>query len=90
VKQVAEGVWQLRGFPPDAINVYLAEDVLIDAATRHAGRRILWRMKERAVAAHALTHAHPDHLGSSDEACGKLGIPYWVGERTCRKPSGQR
>ena len=39
MKQVAEGVWQLRGFPPNAINVYLAEDVLIDAGTRHSGRR---------------------------------------------------
>ena len=25
------GVWQLRGCPPNAINVYLVEDVLIDA-----------------------------------------------------------
>ena len=41
VKQLAAGVWQLRGFPPNAINVYLVEDVLIDAATRRAGKRIL-------------------------------------------------
>ena len=29
--------------------------------------------------AHALTHAHPDHQGASDEVCGKLRIPFWVG-----------
>jgi glyoxylase-like metal-dependent hydrolase (beta-lactamase superfamily II) len=29
------------------------------------------------VSVHALTHAHPDHLGSSDEVCGRLDIPYW-------------
>ena len=81
MKQVADGVWQLRGFPPDAINIYLVGDVLIDAGTRHAARRIFRQLKGRAVAAHALTHAHPDHLGSSDEVCGKLGIPYWVGEK---------
>lgn len=81
MKQLAEGVWQLRGFPPDAINVYLVEDVLIDAATRRAGRRILKQLEGREVNAHALTHAHPDHQGASDEVCGKLGIPYWVGER---------
>lgn len=45
MKRLAEGVWQLRGFPPDAINVYLVEDVLIDAATRRAGKRILKRSR---------------------------------------------
>jgi hydroxyacylglutathione hydrolase len=80
VKQVADGVWQLRGFPPNAINVYLVEDVLVDAGTRHAARRILKQLKDRTVTAHALTHVHPDHQGSSDEVCGKLRIPFWVGE----------
>ncbi len=80
MKQLADGVWQLRGFPPDGINVYLVEDVLIDAATRRAGKRILGQLDGRTVNAHALTHAHPDHQGASDEVCGKLGIPYWVGE----------
>ena len=81
MKQVADGVWHLRGFPPYAINVYLAEDVLIDAGTRHAARRILRQLKGHAVSAHALTHAHSDHQGSSDEVCGKLGIDFWVGEK---------
>jgi hydroxyacylglutathione hydrolase len=81
VRQLADGVWQLRGFPPDAINVYLVEDVLIDAGTRHAGRRILKQLEGHTVSAHALTHAHPDHQGASDEVCGKLRIPYWVGEK---------
>jgi hydroxyacylglutathione hydrolase len=80
VRQVADGVRQLRGFPPDAFNIYLVEDVLIDAATRHAGRRIFRQVEGRTVSAHALTHAHPDHQGASDEVCGKLRIPYWVGE----------
>jgi hydroxyacylglutathione hydrolase len=86
VKQVADGVWQLRGFPPNAINVYLAEDVLIDAGTRRSARRILRQLDGRTVRAHALTHAHPDHQGSSDEVCGKLGIEYWVGRRKCLTP----
>ena len=81
MKRLAEGVWQLRGFPPDAINVYMIEDVLIDAGTRHAAKRILKQLEGHEVNAHALTHAHPDHQGSSDEVCGRLGIPYWVGER---------
>jgi hydroxyacylglutathione hydrolase len=80
VKQLADGVWQLSGFPPHAINVYLVEDVLVDAGTRHAGRRILRQLKGVDVSAHALTHAHPDHQGSSKEMCETLGIPFWVGE----------
>jgi hydroxyacylglutathione hydrolase len=80
MKQLAPDVWQLRGFPPNAINVYLVGDVLIDAATRHAGRRIFREIRERTVNAHALTHAHPDHQGASQEVCERLGIPYWVPE----------
>jgi hydroxyacylglutathione hydrolase len=80
VKQLAEDVWQLRGFPPNAINVYLVEDVLIDAATRHATRRILRELRSHTVSAHALTHAHPDHQGASHAVCTRLGIPYWVPE----------
>jgi hydroxyacylglutathione hydrolase len=33
------------------------------------------------VNAHALTHAHPDHFGSSHAVCEALGIPLWCGER---------
>ena len=80
MKQVADGVWQLSGFPPHAINVYLVEDVLVDAGTRQAGRRILRQLKGVDVSAHAITHAHPDHQGSSKEVCETLGIPFWVGE----------
>jgi glyoxylase-like metal-dependent hydrolase (beta-lactamase superfamily II) len=80
VKQLADGLYQLRGFPPDAINVYLMGDVLVDAGTRHAERRILRQVADSDVQAHALTHAHPDHQGSSHAVCEKLGIPFWVGE----------
>jgi hydroxyacylglutathione hydrolase len=80
VKRLADGLHQLAGFPPNAINVYLVGDVLVDAASRHAARRILRQLRGRRVAAHALTHAHPDHQGSSDRVCRELGIPYWCGE----------
>jgi glyoxylase-like metal-dependent hydrolase (beta-lactamase superfamily II) len=81
MKQLADGVWQLGGFPPNAINVYVIEDVLVDAASRHATRRILRQVRGHRLAAHALTHAHPDHQGASHEICERLGIPFWVGER---------
>ncbi|MDQ6914421.1 MAG: MBL fold metallo-hydrolase [Actinomycetota bacterium] len=80
MEQVADGLCQLRGFPPHVFNVYLMGDVLVDAATRHAHRRILRQLRGHDVRAHALTHAHPDHQGSSQRVCQALGIPYWVGE----------
>jgi hydroxyacylglutathione hydrolase len=80
VKQLADGLHQLRGFPPNGINVYLMGDVVVDAATRLAGRRILRQIAGHPVSAHALTHAHPDHQGASKELCEKLGIPLACGE----------
>jgi glyoxylase-like metal-dependent hydrolase (beta-lactamase superfamily II) len=79
LKQLADDLYLLRGFPPNAINVYLMGDVLVDAATRHAGRRILRQLSGWTVSAHALTHAHPDHQGASHEVCETLGIPLWCG-----------
>jgi hydroxyacylglutathione hydrolase len=80
MKQLARDVYLLRGFPPNAINVYLVADVLIDAATRQGEKRILRQIDGRAVTAHALTHAHPDHQGASHAICVRLGIPLWCGQ----------
>jgi glyoxylase-like metal-dependent hydrolase (beta-lactamase superfamily II) len=80
VKQLADGLYQLSGFPPNGINVYLMGDVIVDAATRHAARRILRQVRGHDVAAHALTHAHPDHQGASKAICDALHVPLWVGE----------
>jgi glyoxylase-like metal-dependent hydrolase (beta-lactamase superfamily II) len=80
VQQLADGLHQLRGFPPHFFNVYLMGPVLVDAASRHAHRRILRQLRGQRVEAHALTHAHPDHQGASHRVCEALGVPYWVGE----------
>jgi hydroxyacylglutathione hydrolase len=79
MKELASGVFQLSGFPPNAINVYVIDGVLVDAATRLAGRRILRQLKGHEITAHALTHAHSDHQGASRRVCEELGIPFWVG-----------
>lgn len=65
MRELADDLYLLAGFPPNAINVYLMGDVLIDAGTRHARGRILRQLSARTVNAHALTHAHPDHQGAS-------------------------
>jgi hydroxyacylglutathione hydrolase len=80
MKQLAEDLFVLEGFPPYAINVYLAGTVLIDAATRFGARRLLRRLRGRSVLVHALTHAHPDHQGASHAVCTALEIPLWCGD----------
>jgi hydroxyacylglutathione hydrolase len=80
MKELAKDLHQLSGRPRNAINVYLVGDVLIDAGTRQAERRILSQLQGHTVSAHALTHAHPDHQGSSHAVCERLGIPLWCGE----------
>jgi hydroxyacylglutathione hydrolase len=79
VKQLAEDLHMLQGFPPNAINVYIIGDVLIDAATRQGEKRILRQIAGHNIATHALTHAHPDHQGASHAICERLGIPLWCG-----------
>jgi len=80
VKQLADDVQLLHGWPPNAINVYLVGDVLIDAATRQGEQRIMRELAGRKLSAHALTHAHPDHQGSSHAICERLQIPLWCGQ----------
>ena len=79
MRQLADGLFQLRGFPPNIMNVYLADDVLIDAATRFAKRRILSELEGHALGGHALTHVHPDHQGASREVCERRGVPLMCG-----------
>jgi glyoxylase-like metal-dependent hydrolase (beta-lactamase superfamily II) len=81
VKRLAEGVWQLTGFPAHGINEYLLEDVLVDAGARFNRRQILRNLRGHRLSAHALTHAHPDHQGASRSVCEQFGVPFWVGER---------
>jgi hydroxyacylglutathione hydrolase len=79
MKTIADGLFQLGGFPPNAINVYLMDGVLIDAGSRFSRRRILRQLKGQKVTAHALTHAHPDHQGASHAVCEALNLPFWCG-----------
>ncbi|HEY7933822.1 MAG TPA: MBL fold metallo-hydrolase [Solirubrobacteraceae bacterium] len=76
---LTEDVWQLSGFPPNNVNVYVIGDVLIDAGAAIDRRRILSQIADRSITAHALTHAHFDHYGASHAICTKLGIPLWCG-----------
>ncbi|MCW3066693.1 MAG: beta-lactamase domain protein [Solirubrobacterales bacterium] len=79
MRELADGVWHLSGFPPNNINVYVVGDVLIDAGIAFDRRRILKQLAGRDITAHALTHAHFDHYGASHAICETLGIPLWCG-----------
>lgn len=75
MKHLAPGVWRLKEFPAPSINVYLAEDVLIDAGRRWDRRRIFAEIEGREISMLALTHAHPDHQGVAKDVCEARGIP---------------
>ncbi|HEY5053504.1 MAG TPA: MBL fold metallo-hydrolase [Solirubrobacterales bacterium] len=72
---MAPGVWRLKEFPAPSINVYLAEDVLIDAGRRWDRGRIFSEIEGREISMLALTHAHPDHQGVAKEVCETQQIP---------------
>ena len=78
MKELAPDVWHIDCMPvPWAINAFLVGDVLVDAGGRGHAKRIMKALDGHTVTAHALTHAHADHQGSSHEICTKLGIPFW-------------
>ncbi len=79
MRALAPDVHQLAARVPNAINVYLVGDVLVDAGTPLARRRILRQLEGHDVRAHLVTHAHPDHFGSSHAVCEALDLPLWTG-----------
>jgi hydroxyacylglutathione hydrolase len=79
-ERVADGLWLLHGRPRHIFNVYVMGDVIVDAATRHAAKRILGAVRDVPVAAHVLTHGHLDHMGASHQICRSLRIPLMCGE----------
>ena len=81
MRPVTDGVWQLGGFPPNAINAYILGDVLIDSKALYDRRSVMGELAGRELSAHALTHAHFDHYGSSHAVCTTFGVPLWCGTR---------
>ena len=78
--EVAPGLWHVPLLPLDTLNVYLLGDVLIDSGATFSRRQILRALRGKEVRAHALTHAHMDHQGSSHAICEALKIPLWCGQ----------
>jgi glyoxylase-like metal-dependent hydrolase (beta-lactamase superfamily II) len=79
MREIADGVWQLSGWPPNNVNVYVLDDVVVDAGLAIHRGRILRQIADHPITANALTHAHFDHFGSSHAICDSLRIPLWCG-----------
>ncbi len=75
--EIAKDVFHIPLMSRNSINCYLIEDVLIDAGIRSSYKIILKAVQDTTVSAHALTHAHADHQGSSNRICEALKIPLW-------------
>src|SRR5580765_8638802 len=97
MEKIADGVWLLSGFPAYYLNVYLIENILIDAATRWGTGRILRQLKARPPRLVALTHCHPDHQGAAKAigetfgaqlACHRADVPAMEG-RTTMQPQNR-
>ncbi|MCW3014047.1 MAG: yflN 2 [Solirubrobacterales bacterium] len=79
MREIAADVHMVKALPGDLLNVYLVGDVLVDAGTPLHARMLFRNLDGRPVRAHALTHCHPDHQGSSAAVCRRYGIPLWAG-----------
>ena len=73
--QIAPGVWLLDYVGLDLINVYLVDDVLIDASTRFHTWFLQRQLRGRKLSLLALTHCHPDHQGAAWHFCRTRRIP---------------
>lgn len=90
MKYLAPGVWRLKEAPRPLINVYLAEDVLIDAGRRWDRRRIFAELEGRQISELALTHVHPDHQGCAKAVCEAFGVPLACHEDDVDAMEGRR
>ncbi|HEX4305546.1 MAG TPA: MBL fold metallo-hydrolase [Solirubrobacterales bacterium] len=75
MKRLAPGVWRVKEFPGPTINVYLAENVLIDAGRKWDRKRIFAELEGVEIAELALTHVHPDHQGCAKWVCDAREVP---------------
>src|SRR6476620_731748 len=75
--QVAEDVWQIALLPRNGVNAYLVGDVVVDAGVKQHAKKVVSAVAGRSIRAHAITHAHGDHVGGSKGVVDALGVPFW-------------
>ncbi|SMB96884.1 MBL fold metallo-hydrolase [Deinococcus hopiensis] len=80
MQRLAPGVHLIALQPKFAINAYILGDILIDAGIRQSAAQLKQALQHIRLRAHALTHAHPDHQGSSHALCTHFGLPLWTSQ----------
>src|SRR3954451_18762015 len=78
MQEVAPDVWLIPLLPRYGVNAYLIGDVIVDAGAGGMGKKVVSAVADREIRAHAITHAHGDHLGGSKHILETLGLPYWA------------
>jgi glyoxylase-like metal-dependent hydrolase (beta-lactamase superfamily II) len=90
LKSLAPGIWRLDESPRPLINIYLADDVLIDAGRTWDAGRIRRQLADRPLSLLALTHVHPDHQGCAKMVCERYGVPLACHEGDVDAMEGRR
>lgn len=78
MNEVAPDVWQIPLLPRHGVNAYLIGDVIVDAGVKGMGKKVVSAVADREIRAHALTHAHGDHIGGSKHVLETLSLPFWA------------
>jgi glyoxylase-like metal-dependent hydrolase (beta-lactamase superfamily II) len=79
MEEIAKRVFHLPLMLRNGVNAYVIGNVLIDSGNRRSHKTILKQLGGHTLKAHALTHGHSDHQGSSQILCERLNIPLWTG-----------
>ena len=87
VKELAPDLWMLGGFPPNGINIYLMGDVLVDAGTRHSGRRIFRQIP--ATRKRACAHPRASRPPGREQGCVRPARHRAVVRRARRRGDGE-
>jgi len=80
VRPIADGIFQLDGFPAHTVNAFFVDGMLFDCRTRWAAGGIARQLRGRRLSLIALTHAHPDHWGAAATLSAVFGARVAVHE----------
>lgn len=79
-EEIAPGALRIPLQGKDALNAYLLGDTLVDSGFSMVRKRLFAALDCMEVKAHAITHAHFDHIGCSHSVIADLGVPFLCGK----------
>lgn len=80
VEEVAPDMLRIPLQGKDVLNAYLLGSTLVDSGFGMVRKRLFAALDGLEIEAHAITHAHFDHLGCSHLVTAELGVPFFCGE----------